>query len=290
MELHSHAEESLTKERLILKVLSISFFILLLEITFGLISNSLALITDALHVFADIFSAMIALLAVRISRRGCDEKFTLGYHRFEVMASFINGLLLIAAIAVIFNEAHHRIVEGVVVNATYLLPAAVAGLIGNIYVVKILHSEHKHDLNIKGVYLHAFSDTLSSFAVITGGIVIIFTGYAVADSIVSVFIGIFIGYNAIKLLKESSILLLHGVPPDIDIEEVRRFISSFSGINDVHSVNVYALCSNVRVIDAHVVVDDMKLSDVKNIREKLVEELKKRYRLTATSLQFEHSH
>jgi len=289
MELHNHAEESLTKERLILKVLIISFSILLLEIIFGLISNSLALITDALHVFTDIFSALIALLAVRISRKGSDEKFTLGYHRFEVMASFVNGLLLLAAIAIIFNEAYQRIVEGTIVNAVYLLPAAVAGLIGNLYVVKILHSEHKHDLNIKGVYLHAFSDTLSSFAVITGGIIIILTGYTIADSLVSVFIGIFIGYNAIKLLKESSILLLHGVPPDIDIEEVKKFISSFSGVNDVHSVNVYALCSNVRVIDAHVVVDDMKLSEVKDIREKLVKELRKRYRLTATSLQFEHS-
>ncbi|HID43703.1 MAG TPA: cation transporter [Archaeoglobaceae archaeon] len=288
MDLHNHAEDSLIKERLMLKVLFISFSILLLEIIFGLISNSLALITDALHVFADIFSALIALLAVRISRRGCDEKFTLGYHRFEVMASFVNGLLLLVAIAIIFNEAYRRIAEGAAVNAAYLLPAAIAGLIGNLYVVKILHSEHKHDLNIRGVYLHAFSDTLSSFAVITGGFVIIFTGLTVVDSLISVFIGIFIGYNAIKLLKESSILLLHGVPPDIDLEDVKRFISSFSGINDVHSVNIYALCSNVRVIDAHVVVGDMRLSEVSEIREKLVKELKKRYKLTATSLQFEH--
>jgi|Deesub1362B_J571_1020462.scaffolds.fasta_scaffold00349_5 cobalt-zinc-cadmium efflux system protein len=288
MELHNHAEESLIKERLMLKALFVSILILLLEVIFGLISNSLALITDALHVFTDIFSVLIALMAVRISRRGCDERFTLGYHRFEVMASFINGLLLLVAVAIIFNEAYRRIVEGAVINATFMLPAAVAGLLGNIYVLGILHGEHKHDLNIKGVYLHAFSDTLSSFAVIAGGIIIVLTGYTRIDALISILICIFIGFNAIKLLKESSILLLHGVPSDIDLDDVKRFISSFTGVSSVHSVNVYALCSNVRIIDAHIVVGDMRLSEVNEIREKLVKELKNRYKLTATSLQFEH--
>ncbi|MFP3908907.1 MAG: cation diffusion facilitator family transporter [Archaeoglobaceae archaeon] len=288
MELHDYTEESLGKEKLIRKVLFLSVFILILEIIFGVISNSLALLTDALHVFTDIFSALIALLAVRISRKGCDDRFTLGYHRFEVMASFANGLLLMAAVGIIFFEAFRRIMEGAVIDAYYLLPAAVIGLIGNLYVVKLLHAEHKHDINVKGVYLHAFSDTLASVAVILGGVIIILTGQTLVDSLISMFIGIFIGYNAIKLIRESSILLLHGVPPDVDVNEVRDFLLSFPEIENVHSVNAYALCSNVRAIDAHIVVGDMKLSEVNEIRQKLVKELKNRFKLTATSLQFEH--
>ncbi|MFP4558155.1 MAG: cation diffusion facilitator family transporter [Archaeoglobaceae archaeon] len=289
MELHDYTEESLGKEKLIRKVLFLSVFILILEIIFGVISNSLALLTDALHVFTDIFSAFIALLAVRISRKGCDDRFTLGYHRFEVMASFANGLLLMAAVGIIFFEAFRRIMEGAVIDAYYLLPAAVIGLIGNLYVVKLLHAEHKHDINVKGVYLHAFSDTLASVAVILGGVIIILTGQTLVDSLISMFIGIFIGYNAIKLIRESSILLLHGVPPDVDVNEVRDFLLSFPEIENVHSVNAYALCSNVRAIDAHIVVGDMKLSEVNEIRQKLVKELKNRFKLTATSLQFEHT-
>ncbi len=288
MELHDHFEESIGKEKLIRKVLFLSAFILILEIVFGLLSNSLALLTDALHVFTDIFSALIALIAVRISRKGCDDKFTLGYHRFEVMASFANGLLLLVAVGIIFFEAYRRIVEGAVIDAYYLLPAATIGLIGNLYVVKLLHAEHKHDINVKGVYLHAFSDSLASIAVILGGVVIILTGQTIVDSLISIFIGVFIGYNAIKLIRESSILLLHGVPPDIDIGEVREFLLSFNGVEDVHSVNAYALCSNVRAIDAHIVVGDMKLSEVNEIRRELVKELKNKFKLTATSLQFEH--
>ncbi|MFP3945303.1 MAG: cation diffusion facilitator family transporter [Halobacteriota archaeon] len=288
MELHDYTEESLGKEKLIRKVLFLSVFILILEIIFGVISNSLALLTDALHVFTDIFSALIALLAVRISRKGCDDRFTLGYHRFEVMASFANGLLLMAAVGIIFFEAFRRIMEGAVIDAYYLLPAAVIGLIGNLYVVKLLHAEHKHDINVKGVYLHAFSDTLASVAVILGGVIIILTGQTLVDSLISMFIGIFIGYSAIKLIRESSILLLHGVPPDVDVNEVRDFLLSFPEIENVHSVNAYALCSNVRAIDAHIVVGDMKLSEVNEIRQKLVKELKNRFKLTATSLQFEH--
>lgn len=288
MELHDHVEESLGKEKLIRKILFLSAFILILEVIFGLISNSLALLTDALHVFTDIFSALIALIAVRISRKGCDDRFTLGYHRFEVMASFANGLLLLVAVAIIFSEAYRRIVEGAVIDAYYLLPAATVGLIGNLYVVKLLHAEHKHDINVKGVYLHAFSDSLASIAVIVGGVIIILTGQTLVDSLISMFIGVFIGYNAIKLIRESSILLLHGVPPDVDVNEVKDFLLSFPGVEDVHSVNAYALCSNVRAIDAHIVVGDMRLSEVNKIRQELVKELKDKFKLTATSLQFEH--
>lgn len=288
MELHDCNEESLGKEKLIKKVLFLSAFILILEVIFGWISNSLALITDALHVFTDIFSAVIALIAVRISRKGCDERFTLGYHRFEVMASFANGLLLMAAVGVIFFEAYRRIVEGAVIDAYYLLPAAVVGLMGNLYVVKLLHAEHKHDINVKGVYLHAFSDSLASIAVIVGGVIIILTGQTLMDSLISMFIGIFIAYNAMKLIRESAILLLHGVPPDLDVNKVKDFLLSFPGVEGVHSVNAYALCSNVRAIDAHIVVGDMKLSEVNEIRQELVKELKDKFKLTVTSLQFEH--
>lgn len=288
MEYHNHFEESLLKEKLIKKALFVSFGILFIEVLFGIISSSLALLSDALHVFTDMFSALIALLAVRISRRTYDERFSFGYHRFEVMAAFLNGLLLLLAVALIFREAYLRFADGVEVDVYYMLPAAVVGLIGNLYVLKQLHGEFSHDLNIRGVYLHALSDSLSSVAVIAGGVAIAFTGISIIDAVIGVAIGLFVLQSAMRLVKDSSHILLQGVPPDLDLREIRNFILSFPSVVDVHSLHVYALCSNVKVMDAHVVVDDMMLSEVEKIRKEIEKGLAEKYGIGITSIQFEH--
>jgi cobalt-zinc-cadmium efflux system protein len=286
MEFYSHLEESLLKEKIIKKALFVSFAVLFIEVTFGIISNSLALLSDALHVFTDVFSALIALLAIKISQKTCSERFSLGYHRFEVMAAFSNGLLLLVAVALIFREAYLRL-GGVEINAHYMLPAAVAGFVGNLYVLRLLHDTH--DINIRGVYMHALSDALCSLAVIAGGVAIVITGYSAFDSAIGVLIGIFVLQSAVKLIRDSSYLLLQGVPPDLNIDEIRSLILSFPDVSDVHSLHVYALCSNVRVLNAHIVVGDLKLSKVEKIRKEIEKELTDRFRLAVTTLQFECS-
>jgi cobalt-zinc-cadmium efflux system protein len=279
--------ESLKKEGLIRRALYIGLIILVVEIAFGIISNSLALLTDALHVFMDVSSNILALLAVRISRREADERYSMGYHRFEIMAAFLNGLLLVVAVLLIFREAYERFLNPKEVLVAYMLPAAIFGLIGNLYVVGHLHA-HRKDLNIKGVYLHALSDSLSSFAVVFGGVLIAFTGKFILDCVMSVFIGVIILYSAVKLIKESAHLLLQGVPPDINIKDVRDFIESFPEVQDVHDLHIYALCSNMKVLGAHVVVDDLKLSEVEKIRRKIEKGLEEKFGITITNIQFEH--
>jgi cobalt-zinc-cadmium efflux system protein len=274
------------KESLLKKALLVSSLILLIEIIFGIISNSLALLSDALHVSTDIFSALIALFAIKISKKACDEKFSLGYHRFEVMASFMNGLLLLVVVGLIFMEALNRFARGVEVSAYYMLPAAILGFAGDLYVIKLLYG-NQYDINIRGVYLHALSNTLSSIAVIACGVAIVLTGYSLFDPAISILIGAFVLLNALKLVKDSSLLLLHGTPPDLNLDEIKSFILSFPGVLDVHSLHIYALCSNVRVMDAHVVVGDMKLSEVGIIRGNIVKGLVDKFGLTVTSLQFE---
>ena len=259
-----------------------------IEVLFGVISSSLALLSDALHVFTDMFSAVIALFAVKISRRTHDERFSFGYHRFEVMAAFLNGLLLLLAVALIFREAYTRFANGVDVDVYYMLPAAVVGLVGNLYVLKQLHGEFSQDLNVRGVYLHALSDSLSSVAVIAGGVAIAFTGISIIDAAIGVVIGLFVLQNAVRLVKDSSHILLQGVPPGLDLKEIKAFILSFPTVEDVHALHVYALCSSVKVLDAHVVVGDMMLSDAEKIRKEIERGLAERYGITVTSIQFEH--
>ena len=261
--------------------------ILFAEILGGIISNSLALITDAGHVFMDVLALGLSLSAVTIACRPLDEKATFGYHRAEIFAALINALLLIIVVIFILLEAHKRLISPPEIKTFEMMLAASIGLLVNLFVTLTLRGHH--DLNIRGAYLHVLGDTLSSFAVIIGGILIFFTSYYIVDPILSVIISFIIIINSIRLLKDSVDILMERTPKHIDLEKLKKEILDVKGVHGIHDLHVWSLCSNVHALNAHLIVDRISVKDTEKITYNINSRLFNDYNISHTTLQFECS-
>jgi cobalt-zinc-cadmium efflux system protein len=259
--------------------------ILIAEIIGGIISNSLALFTDAAHVFMDVLALGLSFSAITIACRPMDEKATFGYHRAEIFAALINAVLLFVVVIFILQEAYERLLTPPEIRTTEMLIVASIGLAVNLFVTYTLRGHH--DLNIRGAYLHVLGDTLSSVGVIVGGVIIILTGNYIVDPILSVIISIIIIYNSIKLLKESVDILMERTPKHIDIEELKKDILTCKGVNAIHDLHVWSICSNVHALSAHLIVKPMDVKETEKITKKLNMHLMKGYKISHTTLQFE---
>ncbi len=259
--------------------------ILFAEIIGGIISNSLALLTDAAHVFMDVLALGLSLSALTIACRPLDEKATFGYHRAEIFAALINGLLLVIVVIFILREAYDRLVSPPEIRTYEMLVVASIGLVVNLFVTFTLRGHH--DLNIRGAYLHVLGDTLSSFGVIVGGVLIILTGYYIVDPILSVIISCVIVYSSLRLLKESVDILMERTPKHIDIEKLKEGILKMEGVNGIHDLHVWSICSNVHALNAHLIVDTISVKDTEKITSEINKRLLQDYRISHTTLQFE---
>jgi cobalt-zinc-cadmium efflux system protein len=259
--------------------------ILIAELIGGIISNSLALFTDAAHVFMDVLALGLSLSALTIACRPLDDKATFGYHRAEIFAALINALLLIIVVIFILQEAYERIISPPEIRTFEMLVVASIGLAVNLFVTITLRGHH--DLNIRGAYLHVLGDTLSSFAVITGGIIIILTGYYVVDPILSIIISCVIVYSSMRLLRESVDILMERTPKHIDIDKLKQDILRTKGIRGLHDLHIWSICSNVHALNAHLVVDSMSVKDTEKITSELNKRLFQDYHIKHTTMQFE---
>jgi cobalt-zinc-cadmium efflux system protein len=259
--------------------------ILVAELIGGIISNSLALFTDAAHVFMDVLALGLSLSAITIACRPFDEKATFGYHRAEIFAALINAVLLVIVVIFILTEAYERIISPPEIRTLEMLVVASIGLAVNLFVTFTLRGHH--DLNIRGAYLHVLGDTLSSFAVITGGIFIFFTGNYIVDPILSVLISCVIVYNSIKLLKESVDILMERTPKHIDLDKLKKEILAVRGVKGIHDLHVWSLCSNVHALNAHLLVDRISVKETEKITAEINKQLSEGYAIRHTTLQFE---
>lgn len=259
--------------------------ILFAEIIGGIISNSLALLTDAAHVFMDVLALGLSLSALTIACRPLDEKATFGYHRAEIFAALINGILLVIVVIFILREAYERLLSPPEIRTFEMLGVASIGLVVNLYVTLSLRGHR--DLNIRGAYLHVLGDTLSSFAVIAGGVLIILTGYYIVDPILSVIISCVIVYNSLRLMKESVDILMERTPKHINLEKLKNEILGIKGVHGLHDLHVWSICSNVHALNAHLVVDSISVKDTEKITFEINRRLIQDYRISHTTLQFE---
>lgn len=259
--------------------------ILIAEIVGGIISNSLALFTDAAHVFMDLLALGLSLSAFTIACRPLDEKATFGYHRAEIFAALINAVLLVIVVIFILQEAYERLLSPPEIRTLEMMVVASVGLGVNLFVTISLRGHH--DLNIRGAYLHVLGDTLSSFAVITGGAVIFLTGYYIVDPALSILISIVIIYSSLRLLKESVDILMERTPKHIDIEKLKKEILDVEGVLGMHDLHVWSICSNVHALNAHLMVDSISVKDTENITWEVNKRLLMRYNIRHTTLQFE---
>jgi cobalt-zinc-cadmium efflux system protein len=275
----------LTPEKRLLLTLSVTFVIFFAELTGGLISNSLALLSDAGHVLTDAFALGLSLIAVRISRRPSDSRATYGYQRVGLLAAVINGLSLLGISVFIFVESYHRFVSPPDVQLSVMLPIAAGGLLGNILMAFILGHGH-HDLNIKSAWLHILGDLLSSVGVIISGIVIYLTGWAYADPVASILIGLIILAGGIRVVREAAVIFLELAPRGFDVEDIAKQIAAIPGVVGIHDVHLWSLTHRKVSFSGHIWVHDQKLSDLQPLRNK-IECLLKDMKISHILLQFE---
>lgn len=277
-------KENSIEKRLKIAIVLTSVF-MLLEIFGGYISNSLALLSDAGHMFRDAFALFISLFAINISKRLPTKTKTFGFHRVEIFSALINGIFLIFISVWIFYEGYLRLVEPRPIQGIEMFIVALIGLIVNIYIATRL-SGHGHDLNVKSAYLHVLGDTLSSFGVVIGAIWIYLTDQYFVDPILSFVIGGIIVFTSIGLIRDSLIILLEFTPEGVDIDEVVAEMMSVDKVRDVHSIHLWSICSNVNVLDAHVYVDEELVLNTEGIIRELNEKLL-RFDIKHTTLQIE---
>jgi cobalt-zinc-cadmium efflux system protein len=255
------------EKRLILS-LGITFLILVAEVVGGLMSNSLALLSDAGHVLTDAFALGLSVIASRISRRPSDYRATYGYQRVGLLAAVINGVSLLAISGFIFYEAYHRFVAPPHIDTFLMLGTAAFGLAGNVLMAFIIGHEHE-DLNIKSAWLHVLGDTLSSVGVIVSGAIIYFTGWGYADPLASVIIGAVIISGGARVVKEAAVIFLEMSPAGLHAEEIAKKLCGMPDVMGVHDVHLWSVAHERVAFTAHIWVHDQKLSEVEAIRKRI---------------------
>jgi cobalt-zinc-cadmium efflux system protein len=282
------AENGHSTERRLWLTIGISVVILAVELFGGWLANSLALLSDAGHVFLDIFSVGLALYAARFCRLPAEGRSSFGMHRAEILAALVNAFTLIGLSVVIFYESYLRFLAPPEVRASEMLAVAVVGLLANLAGVWLLHGHR--DINVRGAYLHILGDTGSSVAVIAGALVIMYTGERRVDPVLSALIGVFILYGAGRLLREAVDILLERTPRDIDPKQVEKRLLSTPGVATVHDMHIWSLCSNVRAFSAHVVINEEGQKDRDAITHGVRAMLRDRFNITYVTVQYEDEH
>jgi cobalt-zinc-cadmium efflux system protein len=257
--------------------------VLVVEVYGGFVSNSLALFSDASHVFTDFFSYAIAAAAVVLSQRKSSARETYGWHRAEVIAAFVSGLILVALVIRIYSEAATRLSSSEPVDLTYMVTVPWLSVLANLYLARRMAGAH--DVNIEGARLHAVSDLLSSLGVIAAGVLIAATGNQIFDPLVSFFIGFLILVAAFRLLRQAADILLERSPSKIDVHHVVQRIKEVDGVDDVHSVHVWSLCSTVHALSAHVVARPRQ--NAQRLLEATRAQLEKDFSVAYTTIQVE---
>lgn len=225
----------------------------MVELVAGVLTQSLALISDAAHMFTDTAALAIALVAIRMGRRAADTKRTFGYHRFEILAAAFNAMLLFGVAVYIGFEAYLRFKSPPDVGSTGMLVVALIGMAVNLVCMRMLAGGKDANLNMKGAYLEAWSDMLGSLGVVLGALVIKFTGWLWVDSAVAVVIALWVLPRTWSLLRASVNILLEGVPEGIDLVKVRDALLTVPGVSSIHDLHVWALTSGKVSLTVHVV-------------------------------------
>ena len=261
--------------------------IFIFELTGGVLSNSLALLSDAGHVFTDVIALSLSWYGVRQAERPSSGRMTFGYHRVGVIIAIVNAVSIFAIAAIILYEAYRRMQEPPEINSPVMLSVALVGLGINAFVAYWLHREQRGNLNIRSAYWHALGDALASVGVITGGIIILVTGWNLADPIIGVFIGLIITLAAWRILREGLRVLLEATPPHIDTDEMVEALSRIPGVKDVHDVHVWSISAELHAMSCHVLIDDLATSEAAGIRQRIEEVLRQKFDINHVTLQME---
>jgi len=254
---HGTLKDRKDQRRTMKWVLGLTAVFMVAEVLGGLISNSLALLADAGHMFTDVGALGLSLLAMRLAQRPPSPRKTYGYVRLEILAALINGAALLFIALVIFKEAWERFSNPPEVDGPLMLVVAVMGLVVNIIGAVLLHSHAGESLNVRGAYLHILGDLLGSVGAITAGILMVTKGWFLADPIISMVIASLILIGAWRLVREAADVLLEAAPRGLDVEGLVEELREIPGLEELHDIHVWTLTSGFVAMSGHGVIDDL---------------------------------
>ena len=283
---HDHGLGEIQHEKPLWWAFGLTAAFLIAEVAGGLITNSLALLSDAAHMMTDVIALAISLIAVRLSRRPPDAKRTYGYARMEAIGAMINSGLLFVVAGYILWEAIGRFRQPPEVASMGMLVVAVIGLVINLISMQLLKAGSGSSLNVKGAYLEVWSDMLGSIGVIIGALVIRFTGWTVADPIIAVLIGLWVLPRTWTLLRQAGHVLMQGVPEGIELDSVRSLLLQHPAVAQIHDLHAWSLGSRQTVVTAHIVLREGK-DDPEEVRLSLLTALEDRFNVHDATLQVE---
>jgi len=252
---YTHSQKTVSRSRLFWTIV-FNAVITAAEFIGGMVTGYLALIADAVHNLSDVAALGLAWLGVKGAELPASKKSTYGYKRIEVMTAFISAVSLVVIACFIFFEAYGRFLSPQPITKPLIfLSVALIGLLGNLLSILFLHSEKGKSLNMKTAFLHMAFDTLSSVAVLIGGVIIMLTGWNQLDVILSVLIGLMIIYSSYMVIKEALLIFLEAVPEGINFDEVHDALSKMPRVRDVHDLHIWSLSSNEIALSCHVSVN-----------------------------------
>ena len=283
---HSHSHDHRGTDKKVLKwALAITLITMFLEFFYGFLSNSLALISDAIHMFTHSFALIISLVAIVIASKSAPLNKTFGFYRSEVIAAFINGITIVLSILWIIYEAVLRFLNPQIIDIKTAMIVAIIGLVVNIITGVILMQGDKDNINLKSAFVHMLSDALSSVAIILGYVVIYYTSWYFIDIILAVIVAIVIGKWAIEILKNSINTLMESSP--LNIDEVKNFIERHDEVLELHDIHIWEITQDMYNMTAHVKIDKKSLENYEELLHEINHDLKDKYKIVHTTFQFE---
>jgi len=288
---HSHAHSTVLHGKKLLWVTLVNLGILVLEVAAGLLSNSLALLSDAVHKFGDSFSLAVAYAANRLGRRRADHRNTFGYKRVEILAALFNALLLVGICVFLAVEAWERFLHPEPTRGGLMLTAAAIGLAADWFCVLILQKNKGENINVRAAYLHLLGDALSSVAVIVGALAILLWGWQWVDPAITAAVCVYLVVLTWRVVKESIDILMQGAPQGVDLAEIGRALETVAEVGGIHHIHLWRLSDSKLFFEAHVALReaDLPIERVDAVRLALEAILRERFDIDHTTLQFEYA-
>ncbi|MEE8075184.1 MAG: cation diffusion facilitator family transporter [Candidatus Binatia bacterium] len=265
--------------------LAMTSFYFVVEVIGGILTNSLALLSDAGHMFSDLSALGLSLFAFQISRRPATMKKTYGFYRLEILAALVNGLTLWLIVGVISHEAYQRFYSPPQVESLGMLVIAAIGLAVNVATGLILYSSRRESLNIRGAFLHVIGDAIASVGAIVAALIMLSTGWYLADPLISILIAGLILYTSWGVIKESVDILMQSVPAGISLSEVQGAMENVKGVLKVHDLHIWTVTSGVFTLSAHAVVNGDR--DHREVLSETEKTLSEKFNIRHTTIQLE---
>lgn len=283
---HAHGTAEGGEKRLLFSIV-LNLLITAAEVVGGLLSGSLALLSDALHNASDTISLGVSYAARRISRRAANTQKTFGYRRAEVVGAFINLITLVLVALYLIVEAVERFLDPQPVNGSVMFVVALIGLSANAVTAVLLFRDSKSSLNMRSAFVHILSDAFSSVGVVIGSLLILWYDVYLADPIITLAISVYILFHAYGMLRQTINILMEGAPHGLDLDDVVEAMQATERVLDVHHLHVWQLGEATRALEAHVVIDEDNLGQMEAIKRDLKELLHEQFHIEHSTLEFE---